>query len=232
VKPGSVVAVIVAAGEGRRSGLRVPKQFLRIGGRTLLGHAIARFETHPQVDEIVVVVPPARLPRLSGLKRRHGKVRSVVAGGARRQDSVARGLEPIAGEPGTIVLVHDAARPLVPAKVIRDVIRAARRCGAAVPGIDPSDTVKRIGPSGRVRATLSRKEIRLIQTPQGIRLDWLKEAVRGARFRRVRTDDASMVEALGRPVQVVEGSPLNFKVTTAEDVERLKHILGAGRGGR
>jgi 2-C-methyl-D-erythritol 4-phosphate cytidylyltransferase len=206
----------------------VPKQFLRIGRRTILEHAISRLAAHPRVDALVVVVPPANVASLGSLARRHPKVRAVVAGGARRQDSVARGLEAIPSSSEAIVLVHDAARPLVPRKVISDVIRGARIEGAAVPGIPPTDTVKEVGASGRVRRTVPRGSLRMIQTPQAFRIEWLRQAMRGPAVRRERTDDASLVEAVGRPVLVVEGSPLNFKVTTPDDVERARSLLRTG----
>ncbi len=219
---GAVVAVLVAAGEGRRAGFRTPKQFLRIRGRTLLDLSLERLAAHPEVDSIVVVVPARRVPALRGLLARHAKVMAVVPGGARRQDSVERGLQAITPAKGMIVLVHDAARPMVPPDVIGSVIAAARRCGAAVPGIPPADTVKEVGRGGRVRRTLQREKLRLIQTPQAFRLEWLREAFRAAGRRREVTDDASLLEAAGRPVRVVEGSPVNLKVTTAEDVARLR----------
>lgn len=224
----AVVAVLVAAGEGRRAGFRTPKQFLRVRGRTLLDLSLERLAAHPEVDSIVVVVPSRRVPALRGLVARHAKVIAVVSGGVRRQDSVERGLQAITPAKGTIVLVHDAARPMVPPELIGSVIAGARRCGAAVPGIPPTDTVKEVGRGGRVRRTLHREKLRLIQTPQAFRMEWLREAFRSAGRRREMTDDASLLEAAGRPVLVVEGSPSNIKVTTAEDIARLRGRPGEG----
>jgi len=224
---GIVVAVVAAAGSGTRLGGAVPKQFLAVAGRTILDHALGRLGRHPEVDVLVAVVPKGRLRSLEGLKRRHAKLQAVVAGGAVRQESVERGLDAAPGGDGAIVLVHDAARPLVSPSVVSEIIRQARRVGAAVPGIAPADTVKEVGPGGRVRKTLERARLRLIQTPQGFRASKLRRAYAEARRRGiVATDDASLVEAAGMKVVVVEGHPDTFKVTTPDDLKRLRGLLG------
>lgn len=224
-RPGSgAAAIVVAAGSGSRSGLRIPKQFLKVGGRTLLEHAVARLAAHPLVDRIVAVVPRTRV---ATVRRLLPGVEAVVPGGARRQDSVRRGLKALESMRSGIVLVHDAARPLVPASVVDAVIASARRHGSGVPGLLPPDTVKEVGRAGRVRRTLPRQRLRLVQTPQAFRIGWLREAFRAAGGRgSAVTDDASLVEAAGYPVRLVEGSPLAFKVTTREDVARVRHLLG------
>ena len=226
---GAVVAVVVAAGEGRRTGFRTPKQFLKVRGRTLLDHSIERLSAHPEVESIVVVVPRSRAAALRRLVAAHRKVVAVVPGGVRRRDSVERGLEATGSPGGTIVLVHDAARPMVPSALIGSVIAGARRCGAAVPGIPPADTVKEVGRGGRVRRTLDRRSLRLIQTPQAFRVEWLREAFRSVSRSREANDDASLVEAIGRPVLVVEGCPRNLKITTAADITGLRRGRGGGR---
>jgi 2-C-methyl-D-erythritol 4-phosphate cytidylyltransferase len=223
----AVVAIVAAAGSGTRVGGAVPKQFLKVGGRTLLEHALRRLGSHPAVVALVAVVPRARLKDAAALARKHPKLVAVVAGGARRQDSVERGLAAISAGDGAIVLVHDAARPMVPRAVVSSVIEAARRHGAAVPGLPPSDTIKMVGRGGRVIRTLDRSGLRMVQTPQGFRISALRRAFRVARRRHlVATDDASLAEAAGVPVVVVPGDPANFKVTTRDDLGRLR---GFGR---
>jgi len=223
----AVVAIIAAAGQGRRSGLRLPKQFLRVGGRTLLEHAVSRLAGHPEVDAVVVVVPAGRLAWAERRVGRAAKVAAVVPGGARRQDSVEHGLRADPARRAEIVVIHDAARPLVPAAVISAVIRAARRSGAAVPGVPPSDTVKVVGRGGRVVRTLPRDTLRMIQTPQAFRASWLRKAYERAASRGMSwTDDASIVEAAGRPVRVVPGSPESFKVTNPQDLALLRALVG------
>lgn len=224
-KTASVFAVVLAAGAGKRAGTRIPKQFVKLPGGTLLDHALLRIGSHPRIASLVVVVPPGRVRSLSGLSGKHPKVAAVVAGGARRQDSVRRGVEAIRAGSGDIVLIHDAARPLVPSHVIDAVIDAAGVDGAAVPGIEPADTVKEIAGNGTVRRTLPRDRLRLIQTPQAFRFDWLTEAVARGAGRKLWTDEASILEAAGRKIRVVEGSPMSFKVTTLGDVARLRSLL-------
>ena len=223
---GPVVAIVAAAGAGRRAALDQPKQFATAGGRTLLEIAVSSLEEHPAVDAIVVVAPSRWVRRSAALLARHAKVAAVVAGGARRQDSVRRGLEAAPARGAAVILVHDAARPLPPRAVVGAVIREARRSGAAVPGMAPADTVKEVGRGGLVERTIPRDRLRLIQTPQGFEAGRLRLAYRAAAVEGLdATDDASIVEAAGYPVKVVEGSPLNFKVTTAEDVDRVRAIL-------
>jgi len=182
------------------------------------------------VDTLVVVVPAARVREVEALRRRHPKIAAVVVGGARRQDSVALGLASAPAKGSRIVLIHDAARPMVPSAVISAVIREAHRSGAAVPGVAPVDTVKLIGSDGRVARTLPRSRVRLIQTPQGFRSSWLRKAVRRAQaLGSEATDEASLVEAAGLPVRVVDGDEANLKVTTGEDMARLRSVLRRGR---
>jgi 2-C-methyl-D-erythritol 4-phosphate cytidylyltransferase len=223
---GIVVAIVAAAGKGTRVGGAVPKQFLKVEGLTILEHTLTRLGRHPGVDAIVAVVPAARVAEVTRMKRRHPRLHSVVAGGARRLDSVARGLRAAPGGDRAVILVHDAARPLVDPAIVSAVIEGARRFGAAVPGLAPADTVKVVGGGGRVKATLDRARLRMIQTPQGFRASWLRKAFDAtARPRKSATDDAALVEAAGMPVRVVEGDPMNFKVTTREDVARLRSLL-------
>ncbi|MBI3448508.1 MAG: 2-C-methyl-D-erythritol 4-phosphate cytidylyltransferase [Acidobacteria bacterium] len=221
-----VVAIVAAAGSGTRVGGSVPKQFLKAGGRTLLDHAISRLARHPDVDAVVAVVPASRVRSASRLMARHRRLVAVVAGGRRRQDSVERGLAAIPAGRGVLVLVHDAARPLVSPKVVSAIVRAALRDGAAIPGLAPADTVKEVSVAGRVERTLDRSSLRLIQTPQGFRAEWLRRAYAVARRRRLdASDDASLVEAAGMPVTVVDGDPQTFKVTTRADVVRLRAFM-------
>ncbi len=225
-RAGAAAAIVVAAGRGSRAGLAQPKQFLRVGGRSLLEHAIARLAAHPAIGEIVAVVPAGRVASLGGLRRRHRGVIAVVAGGARRQDSVRNGLAALSHIKRGIVLVHDAARPILPREVIDAVLAGAARHGSAVPAVAPPDTVKEIVAGGRVVRTLPRDRIRLAQTPQAFRIGWLRKALALAKARAIEaTDDAALVSAAGYTVRVVAGSALNFKVTTPEDVARLRTLL-------
>lgn len=210
-----------------RVGGNVPKQLLDLGGSTMLQRSVAACDTHPGVDEIVVVLPAelvAEGPNLVGSTRARCR---VVAGGERRQDSVRAGFA-VVQDSARIVLVHDAARPFVSRAVIDRVLAAAEETGAAVPAVQASDTVKRVAApqatAGRrcVTETVPRGEVWLAQTPQGFRRDVLAAAITTAGGTTEATDEAQLVEWMGREVQVVEGDAANVKVTTAEDVARAR----------
>ncbi len=216
-----VAAIIVAAGRGERVGADRPKQFIELGGQTLLRRSVAAFDAHPDVESIVVVLPPDVVAE--GASHVGPTVRPCrcVAGGSRRQDSVRLGLEAV--DPAAdVVLVHDAARPFVSREVIDRVIARARVEGAAVPAVASGDTVKRVRRgTDLVAETIPRDEIWLVQTPQGFRRPVLDAAVAlGATVDA--TDEAMLAERAGTPVAVVPGDPQNFKVTTRDDLARAR----------
>ena len=190
-------------------GGRVPKAFLLLGGRPLYLHSLETFLALREVREVVVVVPKGM------------KLPGTVQGGRRRQDSVLKGLR--ATDPSSdLVLVHDAARPFVTPGLIRRVIRAAARAGAAVPGMPVGDTIKLVGRGSRVRRTLDRSELCAVQTPQGFRRAALVSAYAAGHGRRDATDDAQVVERAGGIVAVVNGIPENFKITSRSDLIRAE----------
>ncbi len=224
-----VAAIIAAGGRGLRAGGGVPKQLRSIGGRTLLELALAPFDRSTRVGEIVVVLPPelAADPPV-GFQAVETPLR-VVAGGRRRQDSVAAGLDAV-GDAASLVLVHDAARPFCSRALIGRVIDAAAEAGAAVPAVPATDTVKRSADAGGhavVAATLPRERIHLAQTPQGFRADVLRAAVALGRGGVDATDEALLAERAGYTVRLVEGDPENVKITTPADLDRA-----AGRAAR
>ena len=217
-----VAAIIVAGGRGVRVGGAVPKQFRPLGDSTLLEHALAPFDASARVDRIVVALPAdlASSPP-PGLRVIDTPLR-IVAGGDRRQDSVAAGLDAVAAETD-LVLVHDAARPFCPPALIDRTLDAATETGAAVPALRATDTVKRAATrDGRlvVGATLPRDHLYLAQTPQAFRVDVLRDAVALGRSGVDATDEAWLAEHCGHTVSLVEGDPDNFKVTTPADLRR------------
>ena len=226
----SDVGVILAAGgRGRRFGRKLPKQFLLLGGKTVLEWSLERFSHIRIVKEVVLVVPEEFAGRAARIVRRAGlpKVRAIVAGGAERQESVGNGLR-VLGRECRIVLVHDAARPLVSPELIRRVITGARRYGAAVAALRVSDTVKREGRRGFATETLQRELLWGAQTPQGFRRDVLERAHAEARRQGARgTDEASLVERLGLPVRIIEGSAKNLKITEGEDLVLARWVAGS-----
>ena len=217
-----VTAIIVAAGMGRRMGSAVPKQFLPLGGIPLAAHSLQAFQDHDQVDRMVLVLPPQGPPRCLDTSD-YSKLTATVEGGDSRQASVAQGLAAV--EDSGWVLIHDAARPLVSEQVIRSVLEAARESGAAVPACRVGDTIKQV--DGEVVAgTLVREALIQVQTPQAFRTALAREAHEAARRDGfLGTDDAQLVERLGRTVIWVEGSPMNLKVTTEEDLQLAAALL-------
>jgi len=217
-------AIIVAAGSGTRMA-GADKLFTEVAGQPLLAHAIAPFQECASIERIVLVMAPLNLKRGRDLVERYGftKATALVKGGERRQDSVRLGLEALGG--CDYVAVHDGARPLVTPELIARGLEAARETGAAAPAIPIADTVKEAGPNGIVLRTLDRSRLWAVQTPQVFRYDLLLRAHR--EITADVTDDAAMVEALGEPVRLFEGSRANIKVTTVEDLTLIKALTAA-----
>ena len=234
-----VTVVIAAGGLGTRVGGDVPKQLRTIGGQTLLEHALQPFDQNPRVNDIVIVLPEGFAGALPAALRTVDTPVRFVTGGARRQDSVAAGVDQV-GTDTDVVLIHDAARPFCTTEIVDAVIDAAAEAGAAVPAIRASDTVKEVrsddadaGAARRriVRATLPRDHIYLAQTPQGFALDVIRAAVELGRRGVVATDEAVLVERSGHAVRLVDGDAANFKVTTSEDLARARDRIQRAAGG-
>jgi 2-C-methyl-D-erythritol 4-phosphate cytidylyltransferase/2-C-methyl-D-erythritol 2,4-cyclodiphosphate synthase len=216
----NVTAIIAAAGAGRRLGAAVPKQLLDLGGRSMLERSVNAFASHPRVRDVVVAMPADLLARGSAWLRGSGSHVHVVAGGARRQDSVANAFDAVPPD-AEIILVHDAARPFVSADVISRAIDAAAAHGAAIAAMPAHDTVKRV--AGTIIAeTLPRESIYLAQTPQAFRRDVLRDAVALGRAGAGGTDEAALAEQAGHTVHVVEGDAANVKITTNADLDAAR----------
>jgi 2-C-methyl-D-erythritol 4-phosphate cytidylyltransferase len=217
-----VVAIVVAAGRGERLGHPLPKAYVPLRGRSLLGHAVAALAASERVDAVLPVLPAGMgVPDDAA----HAKLLPAAVGGERRQDSVAAG---IAALPTGVewVAVHDAARALVRPEAITRVIDAARRDGAALLAVPARDTIKRVR-AGAVVETPPRDECYAAQTPQVFRVAVLREALDKARAEgREGTDCAQLVEALGVRVSVVVGDADNWKITGPEDLAAAERVLG------
>jgi 2-C-methyl-D-erythritol 4-phosphate cytidylyltransferase len=225
-----VGVVIAAGGAGKRFGGSVPKQFLKVQGVPILERTISLFASLRVVDEIVVVSSLDHVGRVEKLVRRMGcgKIVSIVPGGRERQDSVWNGLHAFIAKPD-IILVHDAARPLVSRKVVEAVVAGAISNGAAVVGVRICDTIKMEGKKGFYERTLDRKRLWAVQTPQGFRFDLLLKAHKAARRGRyMGTDESSLVERLAIPVRIVEGNQSNIKITTRQDLRLAEMWLTRG----
>ncbi|MGL6280703.1 MAG: 2-C-methyl-D-erythritol 4-phosphate cytidylyltransferase, partial [Gaiella sp.] len=216
--------VLVAADSGERLGNEQPKAFAPLAGRPLLAESLERLDLSDWIDALVVVVPadweePAILLAEELVT---SKVAAVVPGGATRADSVAVGLDEVPHD-ALVVVVHDAARPLVTDAVLGRVLAAlAEGVDGAVPGLAVSDTVKRVA-GGRVVETVDRADLVTVQTPQAFLAGRLRAAYAGDLDGA--TDCASLVERAGGSVAVVEGDPALVKVTTGEDLERVERLL-------
>ena len=219
------LAILVAAGRGERMGQDRPKAFLELGGEALVLRSARVFDDAPSVAAIVAVVPQGEVDAARALLAPVRKLRAVVPGGERRQDSVFEGLKQAPdGFTGT-VLVHDAARPLVDVSLVEAVAREAAASGAALPVLPVVDTVKRVK-DGLVVETLDRGELGAAQTPQGFRYALLVAAYEAAfRDHLTVTDEAMAVERLGTKVRAVPGSPRNRKITTPDDLAWAEGVL-------
>lgn len=225
--PGTVVAIIVAGGAGKRLRARVRKPFVPLRGRPMLCWTLAAFERTPSVGAVVLVAHRADLERARQLirRRRFRKVIRVVPGGPSRMASVACGVRAL--PPGARwVAVHDAARPLVTPALIEATLRGARRAKAAIAAVPVVPTVKEAA-DGWVRRTLDRRRLWAVQTPQVFERRLLEQAHRRADG-FVATDDAALVEKMGRRIRIVMGSHRNIKVTTPEDLVIAEALLKCG----
>ena len=225
-----VMGVVVAAGRSARFGGALAKQFEELGGSTLVARSVHVLASRPAVAGVVVVLPPEEIDggRAEEIRRLPG-VDGVVGGGATRAASVRSGVLAVGDVP--FVLVHDAARPLASPSLVDAVIEATLTHGAAAPAIPIRDTVKEDDGSGFVARTLDRSRLRLVQTPQGARTDWLLTALDKAQ-REVGeiTDEASALERAGRKVRLVAGDPANRKITTPEDLAEARRNLTGDTG--
>ena len=218
-----VTAIIAAGGRGERLGAGQPKQFLSIAGQTILERSVRAFLTHAAVDDVVVALPAELAGAPPAYLTGTAKPLRVVAGGARRQDSVAAAFRAVPARTDVIV-VHDAARPFASADLIARTIAAAAESGAALAAVAARDTVKQ-SDGFVVRATLDRRTIFLAQTPQAFRRDVLRDALA---LSSDATDEASLAEQAGHTVRIVEGEATNIKITTQEDLAMAEAINRAG----
>jgi 2-C-methyl-D-erythritol 4-phosphate cytidylyltransferase/2-C-methyl-D-erythritol 2,4-cyclodiphosphate synthase len=218
-----VAAIIAAGGQGVRFGADRPKQFLDIGGRSILELSVAALAGSDRIDEIVVALPEAHVDAgAKALRSAISRPITVVAGGARRQDSVANAFAKTSKTAG-IILIHDAARPFVTRDVIHRAIDGAQQHGAAIAAVGVRDTVKQANMAAAdgsrlIRATIPRDSVFLAQTPQAFRREILARALSEGKEVDA-TDESMLVERLGLPVHVVEGDARNIKITTAEDLK-------------
>jgi 2-C-methyl-D-erythritol 4-phosphate cytidylyltransferase len=220
-------AIIVAAGRSERMGANLDKAFLSLGPRPVVAYSLMAFESCPDIDQIVLVVRRDRLAAAKGMAQMFGisKLRQIVAGGARRQDSVRNGLAALAPET-RCVAVHDAARPLVTPELISATVQSALKHGSGVAATRLVDTIKRVERGTVVAGTMDRSKLWAVQTPQTFLIELLRRAYDMlAEKGETVTDESAAVEMLGEPVRLVEWQRPNIKITVAEDLPVAAAIL-------
>lgn len=224
-----VSAILAAAGRGTRLGSATPKQMLAIGERTILQRSFDILDRHDQIDEIVIALPPdlawSPPPYLISARK---PVR-IVDGGVRRQDSVARAFAEVS-KSASVIVIHDAARPFATADLFTRVIEAAAKGGAAIAALQASDTVKEATAAPGLKIvvrTIARESIYLAQTPQAFSREVLEDAIaRGRESIGPATDEASLAEEAGHSVRLVDGESTNIKITTQQDLDVSKALVG------
>ena len=223
----SVLAIIVAAGKGRRLGGDIPKQFQLVHGKPILYYTLKKFEVCPVVTDVIVVASVDWASYIAtdivdrfGLK----KVSKVVNGGEKRQDSVYEGLK-AAANLHEIVAVHDAVRPFVSSEQIEKCVHAAAKYGAAILAVPSRDTIK-TGENGFVIGTPDRRSVWSVQTPQVFKYEILKAAFEQAQKDSFySTDDSAIVERFKQPVKIIMGAPDNIKITVPVDMKIAELLL-------
>jgi len=233
-------AIVPAAGIGRRFDASRKKTFVDLNEVPLLIRTLLRLHTESAVSEIIPVVRDEDVDYVSELIRNYPlpKIKQAVQGGPERQDSVGNALAFLERERSesladSLILIHDGVRPVFPEGTIEALMAALRAADGAVPGLRPSDTLKKVGKEGLVLSTINRDEIRAIQTPQLFPFPVIQKAYELTRRDGFyATDDAALVERMGGTVTVIPGSPSNIKITTPDDLEMVEYILKKAISGK
>ena len=218
-------AIIPAGGKGKRGGTETPKQYLRFHGKELIVYTLQIFQNNNLVDEIIVSAEPAYFSLLEEIKRKFQltKVTKIVEGGEERQDSVYNALKAIKVSDNDLVVVHDAARPLLPENILTKAIKTAKEKGNALVCLKAGDTL--LKGDKIVKEYIDRSEIYYVQTPQIFNYRDLMNAMKKAYEKNfIGTDESMLIRELGIDINIVEGSMLNFKVTTATDIEMFEKL--------
>lgn len=221
-----ISVIFPAAGQGKRMNLGYNKVYVDLHGEPIFLKTLRQFINYPGIEELIIVVDPERVDFISNILKKLEEFSKckVVAGGKERQESVYNGLQAVS-ENADIVLVHDAARPMVTWDIIERVIEGVKEVGAAICGVPAKDTIAKIDENSIIEDVPNRKKLLSIQTPQGFYRELLMEAHEQARRENfLGTDEGSLVRRLGKPVKVVEGSYENIKVTTKSDLILVEYL--------
>lgn len=219
------VAVIPAAGKSKRIGGQTPKQFLTIKGKELIAHTLEVFQRCPLIDEIVVATSEEYFKRMNKIKKEYkiSKLKAIVNGGKERQDSVFNAISSLSIKKTDLVAVHDAARPLLPDAVLLSAIKSAQKKGNAVVCIHARDTLMK--GKKTVDSYINRADYYYVQTPQIFKFSDLWYALELAKSQRFYgTDESMLMKRAGFRINIIDGSPLNFKVTSPDDLLLFKAL--------
>ncbi len=220
------IAIIPAAGIGKRVNSSVPKQFVKINNKELIAYTISVFQKNPEIGEIIIATRTEYFELINEIKKRYGfsKLTKIVEGGAERQDSVYSALLSAGAKPNDLIAVHDAARPLLSQHLLSKAIEEAKTHGSIVTAIKARDTL--ISGNNEVESYLDRSKIFYAQTPQIFKYEILLEAMKKAEAENFKgTDESMIVRKFVAPVKIVEGESINFKITTDSDLELFEKIL-------
>jgi 2-C-methyl-D-erythritol 4-phosphate cytidylyltransferase len=217
--------IIPAGGKGKRSGTETPKQYLKFHGKELIAYTLEVFQKNNLVDEIIISAEPTYFSLLEEIKKKFSltKISNIVEGGEERQDSVYNALKSINANNDDLIVVHDAARPLLPENILSKSIITAREEGNALVCLKARDTL--LKGDHFVKEYVDRSEMYYVQTPQIFKYGDLMKAMKKAYEKNfIGTDESMLIKQLGININIVEGSMLNFKVTTATDIEIFKKL--------
>ncbi len=225
-----IFAIIPAGGKGTRSGFSIPKQYIKINGKELIVYTLEVFQKNKLIDEIIVSADPTYFKLLMRLKEKYNltKMTGLAEGGKERQDSVFNGLLSISAQKNDLIVVHDAARALLPQSVLSNAIEKAQESGNALVCLKSRDTLLK----GKNTADIyiDRNEINYVQTPQIFKYSDLLKAMKTAQNEGFYgTDESMLIKRIGKKIHLVEGSMYNFKITTAEDLEIFKKLVSLQR---
>lgn len=226
----NTAAIIPAGGKGTRTELEIPKQFHQVNNKELIVYTLEVFQRSPNIDEIIIAAIPDWIEKLNELSDKYTltKVSKIVEGGSTRQDSVYNALASKQFVDDDIIIVHDAARPLLTQEILERTIETAKTDGTAVTAIKAKDSL--FNGDDNVKAYLERENVYYAQTPQVFRYKILIEAFKKAQNDKfIGTDEAMLVLRNGKEVKIVKGSAINFKVTDREDLEMFESIVYRGK---
>jgi 2-C-methyl-D-erythritol 4-phosphate cytidylyltransferase len=216
--------IIPASGSGLRYGSRIPKQFSRLLEKEIIVHTIEKFSSIKNIETITVTTQKRYFNRLDKIfkKNKLNTVARIVKGGATRHDSVYNGLKSIDHDDNCFIIIHDAVRPFITVRKVKELMNVATGFDAVIPGLKVSDTIKEVNKRNIIKKTVPRNYLWEVQTPQVFRYNVLWKSFEKANLKKYKgTDESSIVEQAGYKVKIIEGENTNIKITTKDDLRHL-----------